>query len=217
MPVQEPEPAGAHARGAEDLHEVALPHAGGREDAHVLAHHRCVERNPDISKFALAVLHHPDLDIPHNLLQKLKIAGLRPLHAGELSRYRPWFTEQAVVADVAERCCLDQDEDILPHTVEMLGVGACVPFRVGEVAVVDKVVHLCKESQPFDVIGDLQHIPEIEPLVMRHCKPVTEHPISDQPVLRGVIAVNIDQTRHGNHQICRCSRQGSSRACPGPG
>ena len=100
---QDPELPQAHGRRAEDLHEVGLAHAGGREDAHVARERLRRERDGHALEDAEARAHLPDLEVAHGPLQELEVRVVGAGDHGEVRRGRDRRPEPAVVVDEAQR------------------------------------------------------------------------------------------------------------------
>src|SRR5450759_49228 len=85
-----------HAGQGEILHQVALPHAGGGEDADVIGHGPAGETDGNV-KNPIAGAKSTDLHVPKILLQEIIVLSGRPTDPGEMSGDGLGFTEDFVL------------------------------------------------------------------------------------------------------------------------
>ena len=207
-----------HAGGAEGLHEVGLPHAGRREDAHVLREDAGRDPDGDIPDHVLAAPHEADLDLAHLLGEEAEVPGRGIFDRGELGGDGAGLVELPVLIDKPEGDSIDRDEDVLAEAVELLGIGPGVPSGVGEVAVMREVGDLGKEGCALGGVDNLFDVPDIERLAVGGDEAVGEDAPADEPVLRCVGGFSIAQIHHGNlrtgsHRSAdRCLLQRAARA-----
>ncbi len=201
-----------HAGGTEGLHEVALAHAGGRKDTHVLREDLCGDTYGDVFDNVLAAPHQADLYLPHLAGEEHKVVGGRVLDSGELGGDGAGLVEFPAGVYKPERDGIDGDKNILPEAVELLAERTGVPLRVGKVAVVREIGDLGKEGQALGCVNDLFDVPDVERLAVRGDEAIGEYAPAGQPVFRCVHVINIVQSHHVNHQK---GPQSSCSAFPG--